>query len=303
MKNITIKKEKKINLNKDDILFYLINNILLTIITLTVLYPLIYVLSASFSSPTAVAAGKIFLWPVEFGFKGYATVFKNNNVLTGFMNTVIYTCLGTFINVSMTMMAAYPLAKKDLPLKNPIVFLFVFTMLFTGGMIPNYILIIKLNLINTRMALLLPGAIAAYYMIIARTFIGNIPDEMHEAATIDGCSNTRYFFLIVLPLSRAVIAALALFYAVGHWNSYFNAFLYLTDRKLYPLQIILREILIVNQIAEQDITDSETAMRISGMADLLKYSLIVISSVPMLIAYPFVQKHFVKGIMIGSIKG
>ncbi|GHU83203.1 sugar ABC transporter permease [Clostridia bacterium] len=293
----------RIRASKQDRTFYLLNGALLFLLTLLVLYPIIYVLSSSFSAPGAVRSGKVILWPVDFSLEGYSTVFSNRHIISGFFNSVFYTVAGTAINIAMTTGAAYALARKRLPLGKPLTFLFVFTMIFSGGMIPGYILMVSLNLLNTRLALLLPGAISVYNMIIARTFIQGIPDELMEAASIDGCSDFRYFFAIVLPLSTSMLAVLCLYYAVGHWNSYFSAFLYLSDRSKYPLQIVLREILIMGQIAEADIVDPETAARISGLADLLRYAVIVVASLPMLIIFPFVQKYFVKGVMIGSVKG
>lgn len=286
-----------------DRIFYRVNAILLTLLTLSVLYPIIYVLANSFSSPAAVSSGKVYLWPLDPSVEGYRRVLENPNILSGFLNSVFYTVVGTAINLAMTMVAAYPMARKDLPLRSFFSVLFAFTMLFGGGMIPNYILIMKLGMLNTRWALLLPGALSVYNMIIARTAMQSLPDELLEAAYIDGCSDARYFVRIVLPLSGAIIAVLALYYAVGHWNSYFSAFMYLSDRSKYPLQIVLREILIMGQIAESDITDLDSAERIQGLSQLLKYALIVISSAPMMLIYPFVQKYFVKGVMIGSLKG
>lgn len=286
-----------------DRMFYRVNAILLMLLTLSVLYPIIYVLANSFSSPAAVSSGKVYLWPLDPSVEGYRRVLENPNILSGFLNSVFYTVVGTAINLAMTMIAAYPMARKDLPLRSFFSVLFAFTMLFGGGMIPNYILIMKLGMLNTRWALLLPGALSVYNMIIARTATQSLPDELLEAAYIDGCSDARYFVRIVLPLSGATIAVLALYYAVGHWNSYFSAFMYLSDRSKYPLQIVLREILIMGQIAESDITDLDSAERIQGLSQLLKYALIVISSAPMMLIYPFVQKYFVKGVMIGSLKG
>ena len=286
-----------------DRMFYRVNAILLMLLTLSVLYPIIYVLANSFSSPAAVSSGKVYLWPLDPSVEGYRRVLENPNILSGFLNSVFYTVVGTAINLAMTMIAAYPMARKDLPLRSFFSVLFAFTMLFGGGMIPNYILIMKLGMLNTRWALLLPGALSVYKMIIARTAMQSLPDELLEAAYIDGCSDARYFVRIVLPLSGATIAVLALYYAVGHWNSYFSAFMYLSDRSKYPLQIVLREILIMGQIAESDITDLDSAERIQGLSQLLKYALIVISSAPMMLIYPFVQKYFVKGVMIGSLKG
>ena len=286
-----------------DRMFYRVNAILLMLLTLSVLFPIIYVLANSFSSPAAVSSGKVYLWPLDPSVEGYRRVLENPNILSGFLNSVFYTVVGTAINLAMTMIAAYPMARKDLPLRSFFSVLFAFTMLFGGGMIPNYILIMKLGMLNTRWALLLPGALSVYNMIIARTAMQSLPDELLEAAYIDGCSDARYFVRIVLPLSGATIAVLALYYAVGHWNSYFSAFMYLSDRSKYPLQIVLREILIMGQIAESDITDLDSAERIQGLSQLLKYALIVISSAPMMLIYPFVQKYFVKGVMIGSLKG
>ena len=269
-----------------------------------VLYPMVLILSSSFSSPIAVSTGQVILLPVDPGLQGYKAVFKDSRILIGYRNTIFYTVAGTLINVFMTLICAYPLARKKLPHRGAITFLFTFTMIFSGGMIPNYILLRDLHMLNTIWAMIIPGAISVYSMIITRTFIAtSIPDELLEATQIDGCNDFKYFFLFVLPLSKAVIAVIAMQYAVGHWNAYFNAFIYLTRKELYPLQVFLREILIMNQIIASDIADPETAAAMQGLADLLKYSLIVISSAPILCIYPFFQKYFVKGVMIGSIKG
>lgn len=295
--------KRRRNLSKEDRIYYVITYTMLGLLSILMLYPLVFILSASFSSPQAVSGGRVFLWPVEPSLEGYRAVFKNKQILIGYGNTIFYTAAGTLINVALSMAAAYPLARRSLPFGGTLMFLFTFTMLFSGGTIPNHILIQRLNMYNTRWALLLPGAISVYNMIIARTFIQNIPKEIHEAAQIDGCSDIRLFFDIILPLSKSVIAVLTLYYAVAHWNAYFDAFLYLSDRKLYPLQIALREVLIANSVSANDIMDAETMGAVQGLADLLKYSLIVVSSAPVLMMYPFVQRHFVKGVMIGSIKG
>jgi len=288
----------------EDKIYYTLIYLFTFFLVLSVLYPIVYVLSASFSSPEAVSTGKVILLPVEPGLQGYEAVFKDTRIPVGYLNTIFYTVAGTFINVSMTLFCAYPLARKHLPHRGFFTFFFTFTMLFSGGMIPNYLLLRDLHMLNTIWAMLIPGAISVYSMIITRTFIASsIPEELLEATQIDGCSDFKYFFLFVLPLSKAVIAVIAMQYAVGHWNAYFNAFIYLTKERLYPLQIILREILVMNQIAANNVVDPETAVAMQGLADLLKYSLIVISSAPILCIYPFFQKYFVKGIMIGSIKG
>lgn len=292
------------HLSRDDKLFYAFAYGVVTLLTIVVLYPLIYILSASFSSANAVSTGKVFLWPVEFSTMGYERVFANKNVWIGYRNTIAYTVVGTLINVSMTLICAYPLARRGLPHKGLFTFMFTFTMLFSGGMIPTYLLIRDLNLLNKFWVMVIPGAIGISQMIVTRTFIrSTIPDELLEAAQIDGCNDYQFFFRFVLPLSKAVIAVIAMQYAIGHWNSYFNAFIYLSDKKLYPLQIFLREILILSKMDIGDVADPEMAVAMQGMADLIKYSLIVVATVPILCVYPFVQKYFVKGVMMGSLKG
>lgn len=299
-----MKNSKKVKISRTDQIFYITADVILWLLVLLVSYPLIYILSASFSDPSNVAAGKVYLWPVGFSLRGYEEVFRHDQVWVGYRNTIFYTVFGTFINVSMTMMAAFGLSKRNLPGKNLFTFLFTFTMMFGGGLVPFYLLLRDLKMLNTVWAILIPGAISVYNMIVARTFIqSNIPAELSEAASIDGCSDFRYFFEILLPLSKAILAVLALFYAVGHWNSYFNAMIYLRDPSLFPLQIVLREILILNQIDPSMMLDPSQQERLEGMADLLKYSLIVVATVPIMCVYPFVQKYFIKGVMIGSLKG
>ena len=294
----------KMRLPFEDKVFYGFVYVYSTFLLLAVLYPIIFVVSASFSSGYAISSGQVILFPVDFSLQGYETVFKDARVPIGYRNTIFYTSFGTTINVFMTLICAYPLARKKLPLRGVITFIFAFTMLFSGGMIPNYLLMRDLRFLNTIWVMVIPGAISVYSMIITRTFIANsIPEELLEATEIDGCNDFMYFFLFVLPLSKAVIAVIAMMYAVGHWNAFFNAFIYLTNQDLYPLQVFLRQILIMNQIATADIVDPEAAVAMQGLADLLKYSLIVVSSAPILCIYPFFQRYFVKGIMIGSIKG
>ena len=295
---------RKMKLPFEDKVFYTIVYVISFLLLIIVLYPMLLIVSSSFSSPWAVSSGQVVLLPVEPGLHGYKAVFKDPRVPIGYRNTIFYTVVGTFINVSMTLICAYPLARKQLPHRGFFTFLFAFTMLFSGGMIPNYMLLRDLGVLNTVWAILLPGSLSIFNMIVARTFITtSIPDELLEATQIDGCSDFKYFFLFVLPLSKAIIAVLAIRYGVGYWNSWFGAFLYLTNRDLMPLQVFLREILLMNQIAAIDLIDPETAIAMQGLADLLKYSLIVISTAPILCIYPFFQKYFVKGVMIGSVKG
>lgn len=298
------KRLSKQRLPLEDKIYYAVVYTILVLLGLSVLYPLVYIVSASFSSPNAVSTGKVVLFPVELSIKGYSTVFANKRVWIGYKNTLIYTAFGTLINVFMTLICAYPMARKGLPHKGFFSFMFMLTMIFSGGMIPTYLLVRDLKMLDTRWSLVIPGAMAVYQMIITRTYIqSTIPDELLESSQIDGCSDFRFFWKFIIPLSKAVIAVIAMQYAVGHWNSYFNAFIYLTDSKKYPLQIFLREILIMNQINSADIVDPEMAVAMQGMADLLKYSLIVVATAPILLVYPFVQRYFTEGVMIGSLKG
>ena len=293
---------KKYSLN--DKIFYAVTAAILTLFFLIVLYPCIFVISASFSSGNAVQTGKVVLWPVDFSLEGYKTVFNTKTIWIGFRNSLFYTVAGTAINIVMTMTAAYCLSRKDLPGRNAIMLLFTFTMFFSGGLIPTYMQIQNLGLLNTRWVLLLPGAISVYNMIVARTFIINtIPSELLEASRIDGCSDIMYYLKVVLPLSKAILAVLVLFYGVGHWNAFFNAMIYLHDKDLYPLTLYLREILMASQIDPSTVTDPEMQARLQDMVGVIKYSLIVVSMIPVLLIYPFVQKYFVKGVMIGSVKG
>ena len=287
-----------------DRMFYLISGLILTVIFLLILYPCIFVVSASFSSGTAVQSGKVVLWPVDICFVGYDTVFHNVNIWKGFMNSLFYTFFGTIINVALTMLAAYPLSRKDLVGRDKLMLFFTFTMFFNGGIITHYILVSKLGIIDTRWSMLLPGAMSIYNMIIARTFLQNsIPNELLEAAQLDGCTDIQYLFKVVLPLSKAVLAVLVLFYGVAHWNTYFNAMIYLRNRDLFPLTLFLKEILISGQIDPSTVSDPELAEKVSQLAGVIKYSLIVVSMVPVMIIYPFVQKYFVKGVTIGAVKG
>lgn len=288
-----------------DRLFIITTYALLSIIALLVLYPLIYVLSSSFSSPEAVMSGKVRVLPVDFSLEGYRAVLKYEQVWTGYLNSIIYTVSATILGVVMTIMLAFPLSRKNILIGTKVINGYIlFTMLFSGGLIPNYFLVRNLGMLNTRFALIIPGALSAYYIIIARTFFtSTIPDEIYEAAIIDGCGDARFMVSIVIPLSMAIIAVLTLFYAVIHWNAYMPALLYLRNKELFPLQIVLRNILLLSQKTMERVDNIRGEMAAQGMEALLKYSLIVVGSAPMLIAYPFVQKHFVKGVMIGSLKG
>ncbi len=271
---------------------------------LLVLYPLIYVLSSSLSSPQAVTSGRVWLWPVDFTLDGYIRVFQNKQVMVGYKNSIIYAVIGTVINIAITMMAAYPLSRKEFKGGSFFAKIFTFTMLFSGGLIPSYMIVKDLGLIDTMWAIILPSAMQVYYMIIARTFFKTtIPEELYEASNLDGCSEFKILWYVALPLSKPIIAVLALMYAIGHWNSYFSALIYLKTQSLFPLQLVLRGILIQNNVDLSSIADVKTAMELEGMRDLLKYSLIVVASLPIIMIYPFAQKYFIKGMMIGAVKG
>lgn len=289
-----------------DGVYMAITEIILWFMMIVILIPLIYVVSSSFSSPEAVGNGKVFLWPVDFSLKGYEAVFTTAKVWVGFRNSIFYTVAGTLINIVVTMLAAYPLSRRDMKARGFVMALFTFTMLFSGGMIPTYLLVRDLKMINTVWAMLLPAAMSVYNVIIARTYIQtSIPFELYESASLDGCTDDRYLVSVVLPLAKPIIAVLVLWYAVGHWNSYFNAMIYLRDDNLLPLQIILRNFLIVEDMNGASISSMtmDEYMDKLYLKNLYQYSLIVIASTPVMLLYPFIQKHFVTGIMLGSLKG
>lgn len=294
-----------IKISGNDRAFFIVNNLILLMALILVAYPIIYVFAASFSSRNAVVTGQVILWPVNFSLEGFEAVFSYRQIMNGYANTFFYTFVGTLINVSMTMLAAYPLSRKgDMPGRNLFMYLFTFTMMFGGGLIPTYIMMQNLGFIDRRIVLLVPNAMGVFHLIIARTFLTTtIPSELYEAASIDGCSHVKYFTKILLPLSKPLLAVLVLFYAVGHWNSFFDAFIYLKNPALYPLQLVLRDILIVNTIDPTAVTDPVSQEKKQGMVELLKYAVIVVASVPVWCLYPFIQKYFVKGVMIGAVKG
>jgi len=278
-------------------------NIVAILILCLVLYPLLFVVSASFSDPVNVIEGRVWLLPQGLTLEPYKLVFENESIWSGFRNTLLYTSVGTFVNVFLTIIAAYPLSRRDLPGKNMFMFIITFTMFFNGGLIPTYLLVKDMGMINTVWAMIVPTAIAAYNLIIMRTYFQtSIPYEIQESAWIDGCSNVRLLFSIIIPLSKPIIAVIVLFYAVGHWNAYFNALIYLRDSSLFPLQLILREILILNQSEDMGMGQIGMSDRVM-LSESIKYSVIIVSSLPVLLIYPFIQKYFVKGVMIGSIKG
>ncbi len=296
--------KKRVRQSRSDAIFSIVNYSLLTLIMIIVLYPLVYVLSASFSTPYAVTSGQVWLYPVDFSLVGYETVFRNDSIVSGYINSIIITVAGTLVSLVVTVMAAYPLSVRDFKGRNLFMGLFTFTMMFSGGLIPMFLWIQKLHLYDTYWALILPGAVGVYNMIIARTFFQtSIPYDLYESASLDGCSDVRYLLSIVIPLAKPILAVLVMYYGVGYWNQYFNAMIYLADADKMPLQVVLRNIILQNQIDPSTMVDVDQMLQKQGLSELLKYSLIVVSSVPMLILYPFIQKHFVKGVMIGALKG
>ena len=299
----------KVKLPREDKVFYSITYTIVTLLTLSVFYPIIFVISSSFSSGWAVSTGQVVLWPVDATVEGYRRVFLNKEIWLGFRNTLFYTFFGTLNNVMFTMFPAYPMSRADMPGRKLFTAFFLVSMYFGGGMIVMYVLFKDIGYLNTIWAILVPGSFSIYQMIVCRTFINsNLPNEMLEATQIDGCNDFRYFFTFVMPLSKAILAVMTLQFAVGHWNSYMAAHIYLTDRRLYPLQSFLRQILVLSnidptQFAQLSETDAEELRKQQGIADIIKYALIVISTAPVMCIYPFIQKYFVQGIMIGSLKG
>lgn len=297
--------------SKSDKVFSIVNAVLLMLLTLIMLYPLYFVLIASFSEPYKVVSGKVILFPQGFTTIAYKNVLKESNVWIGYRNSIFYTLLGTAYNLILTIPAAYVLTKKDLPGHGFFSFLFFVTMYFGGGMIPTYLVIKQMGLINTPWVMIIGAGVSCWNLIVTRQFFqSSIPDALYEAAEIDGISDFGAFFKIAIPLSLPIIAVMALFYGVGHWNAYYSALLYLRKSELYPLQLILRNILISNEMALTQMTiegaDAEAmaaAVQKANMAETMKYALIFIAAAPMLCAYPFVQKYFIKGVMIGAVKG
>ncbi len=275
---------------------------------LVVLYPLIYIVSASMSDPKAVNSGEMWLFPKGITFEGYKLIFDNPDIWKGYLNTIFYTALGTVINLAITIPAAYALSRRDFAGRGLLMGMFVLTMFFSGGLIPTYLVVRNLGLIDTIWAMVLPNAAAVWNIIVARVFFQtSIPKELEEAAIIDGCTNFKMFAKIILPLSAPIIAVMALFYGVGHWNGYFNALIYLSDKQLYPLQLVLREILVLQEMSSNstEISSSlaEAMNNKQQLAAVIKYGVMIVSTLPIIIVYPFLQRYFVKGVMIGSLKG
>ncbi len=296
----------KIRMAKSDIIYSVFCVILLIAAAVLILFPLMNIVSSSFSDPNAVVAGEVFLLPVRPTLLAYQAVFNDKSIMTGFYNSVIYTIVGTTINLVVTVAYAYPLSLKTFYGRNVIMIMLLFTMYFSGGLIPTYLVVSNLNMTNTVWALVIPGAVSVYQIIVCRTFFQNtIPRDLYDAASIDGCGDIKCLFSVVLPNSKAILAVLVLMFAVGHWNTFFTALIYISDPDKYPLQLILRDILIGAGNTSSMLTgmDIEDQLLRENLATLLKYSTIVVGSLPMMILYPFAQKYFIKGVMIGSVKG
>ena len=311
MKN-TIRKIMTGNVAWDDLIYDVICNVALFLFTIVCFYPMYFILLASFTAPKYVNSGEFLLYPKEFQWIGYVTTVKDRDVWVGYGNTIIYVAGGTLLGVTVTMLSGYALSRKDMWARGFFMKIFVFTMYFGGGLIPTYLVISKLQLTNTRFLMILLGSVSVYNTIVVRSFMmSNIPDELYEAAILDGCGHPTFFTKVVIPLSKAIMSVIALWLAVGYWNSYFSAMIYLSDPKKYPLQLYLRQILIMASSVggagadpeKEELLDPEYIKMMQQLAAVLKYALIVVSTGPILCVYPFVQKYFVKGVMIGSVKG
>jgi len=306
-------KENVSNLDKigrsyDDVIFDVVVFIILSIIFIVVAYPLYFIIISSISDPVKVASGQVNFLPQGFTLDGYKRVFETKGVMRGFMNSIYYTTLGVFISLAVTLPTAYALSRNDFFGRKVISIFYIITMFVSGGLIPTYLVIRGMGMLDSVWALVIPGALGVYNVMVARTFFKvNISSELLDAARIDGCSDTRFFFSIVLPISGAIIAILVLWVGVGHWNSYFSALLYISSRAKQPLQMELRSILLQNTEIMNNMVFSVEAMlernRMEAMGELMKYSLIIIANIPVMILYPLIQKQFIKGIHVGSLKG
>ncbi|GAF11381.1 ABC transporter, permease protein [Bacillus sp. JCM 19046] len=294
----------QIKRTKGDKAFDAVNLFFLTLGCLIVLYPLYFIVIASISDPNRIFAGDVLFLPKGVTLDGYGRIFSDPGIWNGFKNTFIYSSLGTAISVTLTVTAGYALSRKDLAGRHLIMAFLLITLFFHGGMIPTYLVVRDLGMVNTIWAMVIPNAVGLWNVIICRTFFQtSIPKDMLEAAQIDGCNDFRFFSKIVVPLSKPIIAVMVLFHVVTHWNSFFDALIYLNNDSLYPLQLILRNLLIQSEVSSQMIGDVESSQAQLAVAEQIKYGVIIVSSIPLLILYPFLQKYFVKGVMIGSIKG
>jgi putative aldouronate transport system permease protein len=286
--------------------FYIVNTCLLVLVMLLIVYPMWYCVCCSFSSSTAVITNRVTLWPVGFNLKAYKVIFESSQIINGLFNTIIYASVGSAWAILLTFLAAYPLSRKDLPGRRWFTIYFAVTMFFSGGIIPNYLLLRSMNMLNTRWAIIVPFILSTYNVIIVRSYFqSNIADELLEVSHIDGCSDVRFFATIAMPLSKPVLAVMVLYHVVWRWNTYFSAMMYLSDTSMHPLQMVLRDLLFLLEMSAEQLSSLEAdAVRDKyNLMQLVRYSALVVGAFPMMLMYPFIQKSFVKGIMIGSIKG
>jgi ABC-type glycerol-3-phosphate transport system permease component len=295
----------KVRQSSEDYVFDTINTVLLILFGLAVLYPLYVIVISSISDPKAVASGEVMFLPKGFTLEGYAAVLSDERIGIGFLNSIIYTSAGTILNLVCTTLAGYALSRKDLFGAGLITAFLIFTMYFQGGLIPTFILVRNLGLYGTRLVMIIMDLVWIYLIIIARTYYkSTVPEELLEAARIDGCHDGQFFWYVVVPLSGALTAVLALFYGVSHWNQYFRGLIYLRSKDMWPIQLVLRDILILQQMIANDPNSAgDISQEFFDRSELVKYALIMVASIPMLMLYPFVQRHFVRGVMIGSVKG
>ncbi len=289
--------------SRGDAVLDIIISAILVCVTFLVLYPLYYILIASISDPSAVALGEVVLFPIGINFDAYIELWSNTRIWTGYRNSLIYTAVGTFLNIAITIPAGFALAKKQLPGRKLIMLYFVFTMYFSGGMMPKYLVVSDLNLINTPWAVLLPSAISVFYLIICKSYFeGSIPESLYDAAYIDGCNNFKFFFIIALPLAPALIAVMVLYYALIRWNAYLEPMIYITDEAIQTLQVIINSIMSAYSASNTEGMSQAQLTELLRTRELLKYAIVVVAMLPLLIAYPFVQKYFIRGVMVGAVK-
>lgn len=292
--------------SRSDRVFNFFNVILMIIILAIIIYPLWFIIIASISDSAQVTNGNVLLWPKGFHMDAYRKVFADSRIMTGYRNTLFYTLFGTFLNVLATLMLAYPLSRRDLAGRNVIMGILSVTMFFGGGLIPTYLVYKQLGILNTVWVMVLPGLVSVYNCILMRTFIQGLPFELQEAAMIDGCGNVHMLFRVLMPLLKPILAVMVIYYGVGHWNSYFDALVYVSDNNLKPLTLILRDILVTNTTTASEMKSGgagESEAELKKMAEAIKYAVIIVSTLPMLCLYPFAQKYFAKGVMLGAIKG
>ena len=301
---LAVTAPRKIKRSRSDLIFDIVIYVIMSLILIGIAYPLYFIVIASFSDPFEVIGGNVWLWVKNPTADGYQRIWRDPNIWTGYRNSLFYATFATSCSTIVTLLAAYALSRKDLVGRGIIMKAIVFTMVFSGGLIPRFMIVSSLGLLNTIWAMIFPSLVVTYNLVIARTFFSStIPDELLDSARMDGCTNSKFFFSIVLPLSSALIAVIVLFYVVSNWNEFFDAMIFLDSRRLWPLQLFLRSILIQSQVSMDMLDDIESLEVAIRIAEQIKYGVIIVASVPILLLYPFIQKYFVKGVMIGSIKG